>query len=114
MTIIVGIFDNPQNLDEAIVKLADQGFEDTVFDESIVAQEVGVSRLGPEHKNALVTSFKKHLLKDYHVPAEVIDGYVASFFHGGKFVVVKTNAKGAGQAMEIMRRGGASRLNRHD
>ena len=114
MTIVVGIFDNPKNLDEAIVKLAEQGLEDTVFDESIVAQEMGVSRLGPEHKNALVTSFKKHLLKDYHVSAEVTNGYVTSFFHGGKFVVVKTNAKGAEQAMEIMRGNGATRVNRHD
>ncbi len=48
------------------------------------------------------------------MPAEVIDGYAASFFHDGKFVVVKTNAKGAEQAMEIMRRGGASRVNQHD
>lgn len=114
MTIVVGIFDNPKELDETIVKLADEGLEDTVFDESIVAQELGVSRLGTEHKDALLAVFKKHLLKDYHVPAEVIQGYAASFFHEGKFVVIKTDAKGAEQAMEIMRRGGASRVNRHD
>ncbi len=114
MTIIVGIFDNPQNLDQTIMKLAEQGFEDTVFDESIVAQEKGVSRLDAEHKDALLASFKKHLLKDYHVPEEVINGYATSFLHGGKFVVVKTNAKGAEQAMEIMRGGSASRVNRHD
>ena len=114
MTIVVGIFDNPKDLDETIVKLGDQGFEDTVFDESIVAQEKGLTKLDAEHKDALLTAFKKHLLKDYHVPAEVINGYATSFFHEGKFVVVKTDAKGAPEAMEIMRRGGASRVNRHD
>ncbi len=113
MTIVVGIFDNPQNLNDAILKLADQGFEDTVFDESIVAQEMGVSRLGPEHKNDLVKVFKKHMLKDYHVPKEALNAYAASFYHDGKFVVVKTNGKDAEQAQEIMRRGGASRVDRH-
>ena len=113
MTIVVGIFDNPKDLDETILKLASQGFEDTVLDQSIVAQEMGVSRLGAEHRDALLASFKKHLLKDYHVPAEITKGYATSFFHDGKFVVVKTDAKGAEQAMEIMRRSGASVVNRH-
>ncbi len=48
MTIVVGIFDNPKDLDETILKLAGQGFEDTVLDESIVAQEMGISRVGAD------------------------------------------------------------------
>jgi hypothetical protein len=114
MTIVVGIFDNPRDLDEAIVKLADQGFEDTVFDESIVAQEVGVARLGAQHKHTLVAAFKKHLLKDYRVPDEALDSYAVAFIHEGKIVVVETDARRAPEAMEIMERGGATQMNRHD
>jgi hypothetical protein len=114
MTIVVGIFDNHQDLDRAIVNLAEKGFEDTVFDESIVAQEMGVTKLQPQHQHALVAAFKKHMLKDYHVPQEVIAGYASSFIHDGKFVVVKTDTKRAPDAVETMQSSGASRVNRHD
>ncbi|MDQ2696997.1 MAG: hypothetical protein M3Z21_16795 [Pseudomonadota bacterium] len=112
MTIVVGIFDNPQNLDEAIVQLADKGFEDTVYDEFIVAQEMGVQRPAASDKHAIVEAFKRHL-RDYNVPAEVIGNYATSFFHDGKVVLVKANGQNADEAVAILRRCKATRVDRH-
>ena len=42
MATIVGIFDNARDLDKAVERLARAGFEDTIYDESIVAGEGGV------------------------------------------------------------------------
>lgn len=112
MTIVVGIFDSPQALDQAIVQLAEHGFDDTVYDQSIVAQEMGVSRPTAEDRHAIVEAFKDHL-KEYHVPPEVIAGYATSFFHDGKIVIVKTDGKRASKAEAIMRECRASRVNRH-
>ena len=36
-SVIVGIFDNDQDLDQADERLAAEGFEGTVYDEAIVA-----------------------------------------------------------------------------
>ena len=41
MTTIVGIFDNARDLDKAVGRLARAGFEDSVYDEAIVAGEPG-------------------------------------------------------------------------
>ena len=40
-TVIVGIFDNAQDLDRADERLAAAGFEGTVYDEAVVADEPG-------------------------------------------------------------------------
>jgi fructose-1,6-bisphosphatase/inositol monophosphatase family enzyme len=45
MTTIVGIFDNARDLDKAVERLARAGFEETVYDEAIVAEEAG--SMGP-------------------------------------------------------------------
>ena len=39
MTTIIGIFDNARDLDKAVNKLARAGFDETVYDESIVAED---------------------------------------------------------------------------
>jgi hypothetical protein len=39
MTTIVAIFDNARDVDQAVTRLARAGFEDTVFDEGILAGE---------------------------------------------------------------------------
>ena len=41
MTTIVGIFDDAWNVEKAIEQLAAAGFEDTVLDEAIVAEQPG-------------------------------------------------------------------------
>jgi hypothetical protein len=134
MTTIVGIFDNARDLDKAVERLARAGFEDTVYDEAIVSEETGhvgggifAPGSGPavywgdaerdlkpkldRHANA--RAFRAHLA-DYHLPKNVIEGYVTNFDHDGEFVLVKTGPERADQALEIMRTCGASRANRHD
>ena len=39
MTTIVGIFDSTRDMDRAVERLAEAGFEDTVYDDAIVALE---------------------------------------------------------------------------
>jgi hypothetical protein len=39
MTTIVGIFDSTRDMDQAVELLAEAGFEDTVYDDAIVALE---------------------------------------------------------------------------
>ena len=138
MTTIVGIFDNARDLDKAIERLARAGFQDTVYDEAIVGEEpsgggpvVFAPGYGPpaawgssaepesrpkpgQHaQHAIVKAFKAHLA-DYDLPADVIQAYAITFYHNGKFILVKTDAKRAEQAMEILRSCGATRANWHD
>jgi len=136
MTTIVGIFDNARDLDKAVDRLARAGFEDTVYDEAIVAEET--SNVGTvfapgsapavfwgnvkpdlppkrtEHaQHTIVQAFKAHLA-DYHLPADAIEAYAVNFYHNGEFVLVKTSPERAEQAMEILRECSATRVNRHD
>ena len=137
MTTIVGIFDNARDLDKAVERLARAGFEDTVYDEAIVAEEP--SNAGPmvfapgyapamvwgsaeptlkpkpdrHARHAIVEAFKAHLA-DYHLPNDVIAAYATTFFHNGEFVLVRTDSERAEQVMEILRECGATQVNRHD
>jgi hypothetical protein len=81
MTTIVAIFDNARDVDQAVTRLARAGFEDTVFDEGIIAGEahsLGLvfasgfgppevwgtpetpSRRKPDHQT-IIQAFKSHL-----------------------------------------------------
>ena len=138
MTTIVSIFDDARDLDKAIERLARAGFQDTVYDEAIVGGEPGgggpavfAPGYGPpvawggsvepewrpkpsQHaQHIVVAAFKAHLA-DYDVPADVIHAYAVTFNHDGEFILVKTDAERAEQAMEILRECGATRVNRHD
>lgn len=132
MTTIIGIFDNARDLDKAVDKLARAGFEDTVFDETIVAEEASqgeplgfalgytpaavwgrperASRPKPD-RNAVVRAFKAHLA-DYNLPENVIEGYAITLHHS-EFLLVKTEANRADQVMTILRDSGANRADRH-
>jgi hypothetical protein len=132
MTTIIGIFDNARNLDKAVNKLARAGFEDTVFDEAIVAEDAGrgepivfalghtaavpwgsaQSNLRPKpNRNAVIRAFKAHLA-EYKLPEEVIEGYAITLHHS-EFLLVKTDARRADQVLTIMRDCGAVRADRH-
>jgi hypothetical protein len=135
MTTIIGIFDNARDLDKAIERLARARFQDTVYDEAIVGEEpsgggpaVFAPGYGPPAawgssvepksrpkpgQHAIVKAFKAHLA-DYDVPADVIQAYAITFYHDGEFILIKTDAERAEQAMEILRSCGATRANRHD
>jgi hypothetical protein len=132
MTTIIGIFDNARDLDKAVNKLARAGFDETVYDESIVAADASQGEpiafaLGhtpatfwdnpkpvlpskTDH-SAVVRAFKAHLA-DYNLPEDVIEGYAITLHHS-EFVLVKTNASRADQARAIMRESGAIRTDRH-
>ena len=131
MTTIIGIFDNARDLDKAVNKLARAGFDETVYDESIVAEDAPRGEpiafaLGhtpatfwdtkpvlpsKTDRSAVVRAFKAHLA-DYNLPEDVIEGYAITLHHS-EFVLVKTDANRADQARNIMRDCGAIRTDRH-
>jgi hypothetical protein len=132
MTTIIGIFDNARDLDKAVNKLARAGFDETVYDESIVAEDAPkgdpiafnlghtpatfwgnaqpVLRSKPD-RSAVIRAFKAHLA-DYNLPEDVIDGYAITLHHS-EFVLVKTDPSRADQVGAIMKESGAIRTDRH-
>ena len=133
MTTTVAIFDNARDLEKAVERLAAGGFEDTVYDEAIVAGEAGnvgtVSapdsatgvllrsvqpNLSPRpNRHAIVRAFRAHLA-DYRLSEEVIEAYATTFYHGGEFVLGRNDNEHAGKVIEILRECGATRVNKHD
>jgi hypothetical protein len=132
MTTIVGIFDTARDLDRAVDKLARAGFDETVFDEAIVAEDAGrgdpivfalghapaVSwRAAPDahpkaNRSAVIRSFKARL-GEYKLPDDVIEGYAITLHHS-EFLLVRTEPTRAEQVVSIMRDCGAARADRHD
>jgi hypothetical protein len=120
-------------VDIAVERLARAGFEDAVYDEGIVSEEVG--NVGPvfapgfapvvilgsarpalsrkPDRQTIVRAFQAHLV-DYHLPNDAIEAYVINFNHNGEFVLVRTESERSGRVMEILRECGAARVNRHD
>src|ERR1700704_5546541 len=137
MTTSVGIFDNAGDLDKSVRRLVRAGFEDTVYDEAIVAEEPrnadsvvfapgyapamvwgnSEANLNPKPdrhaRHAIAQAFKAHLA-DYHLPNDVIEAYVTTFIHNGEFVLVRTDNERTEQVMEILREWGATRVDRHN
>jgi hypothetical protein len=129
-SVIVGVFDNGQDLDRAVERLAAAGFEGTVYDKTIVAEQLGkagpvgavlapgvVSAEGLDSVQSdlppIISAFKSHLA-DWHLPDDVVEAYATAFYHEGKFVLVRTEPECAKHIMEILRECAASRVNRHD
>jgi hypothetical protein len=134
MTTIVGIFDEALDVEKSVERLAASGFEDTVYDEAIVAEHPGGDSVRPVRaagsgpdvalggdapnllpkldRNEIVRAFKAKLGR-YGLPQEVIAGYATAFLHNGKFVIVQTEDARAEEAMKILRQAGATRVNRH-
>ena len=134
MTTIVGIFDNERDLDKSVGRLARAGFEYTVYNEAIVAEEPGnfgpaifSSGYGPavswggaepalptkSGRHRVVRAFKAHLAH-CHLPKKVIEAYAETFSQNGEFVLVRTDAARAEQVMEILRECGARQADRLD
>jgi|SRR6476660_9589951 len=132
MTTIIGIFDNARDLDKAVNKLARAGFDETVYDESIVAEDVPKGEpiafaLGhtpaafwdnarpvmpsKPDRSAVIRAFKAHLA-DYKLPDNVIEGYAITLHHS-EFVLVKTDASRADHVQKIITECGAIRTDRH-
>jgi hypothetical protein len=133
MVTIVGIFDidNAPDMDKAVERLAAAGFDDTVFDEAIVPEDMGtvtpvfapgsappVVLDSPDSApkadlRTIVRAFKTHFAR-YHLSDKVIEDYATAFYRNSKFVLVRTDTQQAEQVMQILRECGASRVNRHD
>ena len=133
-SITVGIFDNVQDLKRAVERLAAAGFEDTLYDEAIVALDAGnvapvapvpmdpvlapgvvaevSSRVEPDLPT-IVRAFKSHLA-DYHLPDQVIEYYATTYYHEGKIVLVRTGAPRDEEVVRILWKCGASQANRFD
>jgi len=130
-SVTVGIFDHVQDLERAVERLAAAGFEDTVYDEAILALDAGdVAPVGPAPIPVLapgvvateasgsvepdlptiVRAFKSYLV-DYHLPDQVIEDYAMAFYHEGKVVLVRTRDE---EVVRILRECGASQVNRFD
>jgi len=133
MTTIVGIFDNTRDMEQAVVRLSEAGFQDTIYDDAIVAQQTenvrpivasgsvqpvlasSIRSDSPTKPNidSIIRAFKRHLA-DYHLPNDVINSYATTFHHNGKFVLLKADPQRSEQAITILRECGASRAVRHD
>jgi hypothetical protein len=129
-TVIVGIFDNSQDLERADKELAAAGFEATLYDEALVAEES--SKVGPVPVGSVLAPggptedvesaqfdspampALKTQLADFHLPDDVIDAYATAFSHHGKFVLVRTEPECVKHVIEILEACSASRVNRHD
>src|SRR4029077_4221357 len=104
MKTIVGIFDNERDLDKAVGRLAQAGFEYTVYDQALVAEEPGSfgsvvfwSGYGPAvswGSTELSTKRGRHrrarafkaILADCDLPNKVIEAYATTFSENGRFV----------------------------
>jgi hypothetical protein len=112
MTTIVGIFDDAWNVEKAIEQLAAAGFEDTVFDEAIVAEQPGSAGAipfrapGSAPERALGENAPNLISKP--------DRRTIAFIHDGKFIFVKSESERADQAMKILRDCNSTRVTRHD
>jgi hypothetical protein len=133
-SVTVGVFDHVQDLERAVERLAAAGFEDTLYNEAIVALDAGdVATVGRvpipvvapgvvateasgsvEHDlPTIVRAFKSHLA-DYHLPDQVIEDYAMAFYHEGKVVLVRTLPQRDEEVVRILRECGASQVNRFD
>jgi hypothetical protein len=131
-SVTIGIFDDAGEVARAVDRLGAAGFEDTIVYDGATARHeqqhapaVGPVPVGsivapgslcaeePASIDPAVRAFRAHLA-DCRLPAEVIEGYVTSFCHDGKFVLVRTHPQRDEEVVGILRRFGASRVNRYD
>jgi hypothetical protein len=128
-SVTIAIFDNVQDLERAVERLAAAGFEDTLYNEAIVALGGDLAPVGPNTIQVLapgvateasdsvepdlptiIRAFKLHLA-DYQLPDQVIEDYAMAFYHEGKVVLVRTRDEAV---VRILRECGASQVNRFD
>jgi hypothetical protein len=130
-SVIVGIFDDSQDLDRADKRLAAAGFEGAVYDEAVGADEsceVTPVVVGPvlaptvaptdgsggrESDLPGLDAFRSHLA-GYRLPDDVIEAYATAYAHQGRFLVVRTEPEAAKYVVAILQECRASRVDQHD
>jgi hypothetical protein len=137
MTTIVGIFDAPEQVEQAAKRLAEADFDAIVLDETILEQEPGSidptapglvrgaagevvagsvegNLLPRRDRQAVMKAFRERLTQEYRLPDKVTDAYATTLAHSGRFVLVRAAAKDSERAMQLLRDSGASRVDKHD
>ena len=130
-SVVVGIFDNSQDLERADKRLAAAGFEGAVYEEAVGAEEscdVNPVAVGPVLAPTVVSTdesgsgksevpgvdvFRSHLA-DCRLPNEVIDAYATAFGHHGRFLVARTEPECVKYIVAILEECHASRVDQHD
>ena len=129
--VIVGIFDDSQDLEEADKRLAAAGFEGAVYGTVSGAEEnceVTPVAVGPvlapgfvpsdgseerESELSQIAAFRSDLA-DCHLRDEVIEAYATAYAHQGRFLVVRTEPECAKYIVPILQECRASRVDQHD
>ena len=131
-SVSIGIFDEARDVARAVERLGTAGFKDTIVYDGAIArhEQQNAPLVGPVPVGSIlapgslcaedsgssepaVRAFKSHLA-DYHLPDEVIEGYATTFCHDGKFIIVRTHPQRDEEVVGILRKCGASRVNRYD
>jgi hypothetical protein len=135
-SVTVGVFDDARDVARAAERLGAAGFEDAVVYDGTTAryEQQNAAPVGPVPVGSIlapgsvcaedsgsgepdlrtaVRAFMSHLA-DYHLPDEVVEAYATTFCHDGKFVLVRTNPQRDEEVVRILRKCGASRVNRYD
>ena len=130
-SVIVGIFDDSQALEEADKRLAAAGFEGAVYGAAAGADEnceVTPVAVGPilapgfvptdgseerESELSQIAAFRSHLA-DCHLRDEVVEAYATAFAHEGRFLVVRTEPECVKYITEILQECRASRVDEHN
>ena len=131
-SVTIGIFDDARDVARAVERLGVAGFEDTIVYDAATArhEQQDAPPVGPvpvgsilapgslcaessADSESAVRAFKARLA-DYHLPDEVIEGYATTFSHAGTFVLVRTHPQRDEEVVGILRKCGASRVNRYD
>jgi hypothetical protein len=131
-SVTIGIFDDASDVARALERLGAAGFEDTIVYDGATArhEQQDAPPVGPVPVGSIlapgsvcaedsgsdepaVRAFKSHLA-DYHLPDEVIEGYATTFCHDGKLIIVRTHPQRDEEVVGILRKCGASRVNRYD
>lgn len=130
-SVIVGVFDNSQDLEQADKQLVVAGFEAAIYDQAVeVGEPLNVNPVvvGPvlapgivptndsetdEYRLPDIEAFRSYL-GHCHLQDEVIEAYVTAYSHQTRFLVVRTEPECVKHVMRILRDCRASRVDRHD
>ena len=128
MTTIIGIFDNPLAVEQAVSQLNEKGLTQEVFDPNLefAALDSGGSKaaLAIDGSGALQLDvdyaayeygrgYLHSSLSGLKVPDEAIQYYETLFDRGEIFVVIETEERFKEEVMNLMRTTGASLIGRH-
>ncbi|HEU4679080.1 MAG TPA: hypothetical protein VFS35_06140 [Terrimicrobiaceae bacterium] len=129
-SVVVGVFDNSQDLEQADKELVVAGFEAAVYDQAVGSGEllnVNPVVVGPvlapgiastedsetdDYRRPDAEAFRSYL-GDCRLQDEIVEAYLAAYSHRSRFLVVRTEPECVKHVMGILRDCRASRVDRH-